>query len=177
MKIKIISKKVELTDSIREKIENTFFNLERYISNDTDIHVKLDFVKRNQKIEVTIFTQNGTIIRAEDSRDDLYTAIDTVYNKLYKQIRKLKTQLINKNKSNESIRFNNVDEYEDLDLENEYKIKRVKKFDMDKPITVEDAIMQMNLLEHNFFVFRNSESEDINIVYKRHDGYGLIEQI
>ncbi len=177
MKIKIISKKVELTDSIREKIENTFFNLERYISNDTDIHVKLDFVKRNQKIEVTIFTQNGTIIRAEDSRDDLYTAIDTVYNKLYKQIRKLKTQLINKNKSNESIRFNNIDEYEDLDLENEYKIKRVKKFDMDKPITVEDAIMQMNLLEHNFFVFRNSESEDINIVYKRHDGYGLIEQI
>lgn len=177
MNIKIISKKVELTDSIREKIENTFFNLERYISNDTDIHVKLDFVKRNQKIEVTIFTQNGTIIRAEDSQDDLYTAIDTVYNKLYKQIRKLKTQLINKNKSNESIRFNNVDEYEDLDLENEYKIKRVKKFDMDKPITVEDAIMQMNLLEHNFFVFRNSESEDINIVYKRHDGYGLIEQI
>ena len=62
-------------------------------------------------------------------------------------------------------------------IENEYKIKRVKRFDMDKPITVEDAIMQMNLLEHNFFVFRNSESEDINIVYKRHDGYGLIEQI
>lgn len=177
MKIKIISKKVELTDSIKEKIENTFFNLEKYISNDTDVDVKLDFAKRNQKIEVTIFTKNGMIIRAEDSQNDLYTAIDTVYNKLYKQIRKFKTQLINKNRSNESIRFNNIDEYENINLENEYKIKKVKKFDIDKPITIEDAIMQMNLLGHNFFVFRNSESEDINIVYKRHDGYGLIEQI
>ena len=177
MKIKIISKKVELTDSIKEKIENTFFNLEKYISNDTDVDVKLDFAKRNQKIEVTIFTKNGMIIRAEDSQNDLYTAIDTVYDKLYKQIRKFKTQLINKNRSNESIRFNNIDEYENINLENEYKIKKVKKFDIDKPITIEDAIMQMNLLGHNFFVFRNSESEDINIVYKRHDGYGLIEQI
>ena len=177
MKLKLISKKVELTDSIKEKIENTFFNLEKYISNDTDVDVKLDFAKRNQKIEVTIFTKNGMIIRAEDSQNDLYTAIDTVYDKLYKQIRKFKTQLINKNRSNESIRFNNIDEYENINLENEYKIKKVKKFDIDKPITIEDAIMQMNLLGHNFFVFRNSESEDINIVYKRHDGYGLIEQI
>ena len=177
MKINIISKKVELTDSIREKIEDTFLNLEKYINNDTDVHVKLKFTKKNQKIEVTIFTKNGTIIRAEDSQDDLYAAIDTVYDKLYKQIRKFKTQLINKNRSNESIRFNNVDEYENINLDNEYKIKKVKKFDIDKPITIEDAIMQMNLLDHNFFVFRNSESEDINIVYKRHDGYGLIEQI
>lgn len=177
MKINIISKKVELTDSIREKIEDTFLNLEKYINNDTDVHVKLKFTKKNQKIEVTIFTKNGTIIRAEDSQDDLYAAIDTVYDKLYKQIRKFKTQLINKNRSNESIRFNNVDEYENVNLDNEYKIKKVKKFDIDKPITIEDAIMQMNLLDHNFFVFRNSESEDINIVYKRHDGYGLIEQI
>ena len=177
MKINIISKKVEVTDCIKEKIEHTFSNLEKYINNDTDVHVKLKFTKRSQKVEVTIFTKNGTIIRAEDSQDDLYSAIDTVYDKLYKQIRKFKTQLINKNRSNESIRFNNMDEYENVNLENEYKIKKVKKFDIDKPITIEDAIMQMNLLDHNFFVFRNSESEDINIVYKRHDGYGLIEQI
>ncbi|WP_279167161.1 ribosome hibernation-promoting factor, HPF/YfiA family [Thomasclavelia cocleata] len=176
MSIQIISKKIVLTNSIKDKIENTLINLEKYLSDDTDIHVKLDVTKKNQKIEVTIFTKNGTILRAEDSKDDLYTAIDSVYNKLYKQMRKLKTQLMKKNKSNESIRFNNIDEYINLDS-NDNLIKRYKKFNFDKPMTTEDAIIQMDLLEHKFFVFRNIESEDINVVYKRHDGYGLIEQI
>lgn len=96
MSIQIISKKIVLTNSIKDKIENTLINLEKYLSDDTDIHVKLDVTKKNQKIEVTIFTKNGTILRAEDSKDDLYTAIDSVYNKLYKQMRKLKTQLMKK---------------------------------------------------------------------------------
>lgn len=175
MNIHIISKKISLTNSIREKIENTLTNLEKYLSNDTDIHVKLDVTKKSQKIEVTIFTKNGTILRAEDSEDDLYTAIDLVHDKLYKQIRKLKTQLIKRNKSNESIRFNNIEE--DIDLNtNDSIIKRCKKFNFDKPMTIEDAIIQMDLLGHKFFIFRNIESEDINVVYKRHDGYGLIEQ-
>ncbi len=177
MKINIVSKKVKLTNSIKEKIENTFYNLEKYLSSDTDVHVKLDVTKRSQKIEVTIFTKNGTIIRAEDSKDDLYNAIDTVYDKLYKQIRKLKTQLINKNKSNDSIRFNNIDEYDDINIESDNVIKRIKKFNLDKPLTTEDAIIQMNLLGHKFFLFRNLDTEEINLVYKRHDGYGLIEQI
>lgn len=177
MKINIVSKKVKLTNSIREKIENTFYNLEKYLSSDTDVHVKLDVTKRSQKIEVTIFTKNGTIIRAEDSKDDLYNAIDIVYDKLYKQIRKLKTQLINKNKSNDSIRFNNIDEYDDINIESDNVIKRIKKFNLDKPLTPEDAIIQMNLLGHKFFLFRNLDTEEINLVYKRHDGYGLIEQI
>ena len=176
MSIHIVSKKITLTNSIRYKIENTLSNLKKYISDDTDIHVKLDVAKRNQKIEVTIFTKNGTIIRAEDSKDDLYNAIDSVYDKLYKQIRKLKTQLIKRNKSNESIRFNNIDEYIDSDS-NDSLIKKYKKFDFDKPMTTEDAIIQMDLLGHKFFIFRNIESEDINVIYKRHDGYGLIEQI
>ena len=176
MSIHIISKKITLTNSIKDKIENTLSNLKKYISDDTDIHVKLDVAKRNQKIEVTIFTKNGTIIRAEDSKDDLYNAIDSVYDKLYKQIRKLKTQLIKRNKSNESIRFNNIDEYIDSDS-NDSLIKKYKKFDFDKPMTTEDAIIQMDLLGHKFFIFRNIESEDINVIYKRHDGYGLIEQI
>lgn len=176
MSIYIVSKKITLTDAIRDKVENTLINLERYLSDDTDINVKLDVTKKSQKIEVTIFTKNGTILRAEDSKDDLYTAIDSVYDKLYKQIRKLKTQLVKRNKSNESIRFSNIDEYIDIDT-NDNMIKRSKKFNFDKPMTTEDAIIQMDLLGHKFFVFRNIESEDINVVYKRHDGYGLIEQI
>ncbi|WP_455537761.1 ribosome hibernation-promoting factor, HPF/YfiA family [Terrisporobacter sp.] len=180
MKINIVSKKLELTEAIKEKIEHTFSNLEKYLSSDTDVHIKLDVIKRSKKVEVTIYTKNGTIIRAEDSSDDLYNAIDETYAKLYKQIRKLKTQLIKKNKSNDSIRFNNIDKYEDaedIDVENDYIIKRVKKFNLDKPMTTEEAIMQMNLLGHNFFLFKNSESEEVSMVYKRHDGYGLIEQI
>ena len=162
MAIHIVSKKVTLTNSIKNKIENTLVNLEKYISDDTDIHVKLDVKKKDQKIEVTIFTKNGTILRAEDSKDNLYTAIDSVYDKLYKQIRKLKTQLI--------------DEYVDLDT-SDNMIKRYKKFNFDKPMSIEDAVIQMDMLGHKFFIFRNIESEDICVIYKRHDGYGLIEQV
>lgn len=177
MNINIISKKVELTEAIKSKIENKFGKLEKYLNQDTDINVKLDVRKKNQKIEVTIFTKGGTILRAEDSREDLYSAIDLVYDKLYGQIRKLKTQLSRKNKSNDSIRFDNIEYYDTSDEEYDNKIKKVKKFNINKPMSAEDAINQMELLGHNFFVFRDSDSEDINIVYKRHDGYGLIEQI
>ncbi len=177
MNINIISKKVELTEAIKSKIENKFGKLEKYLNQDTDINVKLDVRKKNQKIEVTIFTKGGTILRAEDSREDLYSAIDLVYDKLYGQIRKLKTQLSRKNKSNDSIRFDNIEYYDTSDEEYDNKIKKVKKFNINKPMSAEDAINQMELLGHNFFVFRDSDTEDINIVYKRHDGYGLIEQI
>lgn len=176
MSIYIVSKKLALTTSIRDKVENTLIKLEKYLSNDTDIHVKLDVTKKNHKIEVTIFTENGTILRAEDSSDDLYSSIDSVYDKLYKQIRKLKTQLLRRNKSNESIRFNNIEEYIDPNI-NDNIVKKYKKFNFDKPMTTEDAIIQMDLLQHEFFVFRNIDSEDVNVVYKRYDGYGLIEQI
>ena len=111
MKITIVSKKVEVTDAIRDKIESKFYKLEKYINKDTEINVKIDVKKRNQKIEATIFTQNGTILRAEESQEDLYSAIDLVCDKLYKQMRKLKTQMIRKNKKNESIRFENIEEY------------------------------------------------------------------
>ncbi|WP_042277327.1 ribosome hibernation-promoting factor, HPF/YfiA family [[Clostridium] dakarense] len=176
MELKITSKKIELTDAIKSKIENTFMKLEKYINDDTDIHVKIDVKKKNQKIEATIFTKSGTILRAEDSEESLYSAIDIVCDKLYKQIRKLKTQLSRKNRKNESIRFDNIEDNIVYDIEEENNIKRRKKFILDKPMTAEDAIVQMDLLGHNFFIFRDLDTEDVSIVYKRHDGYGLIEQ-
>lgn len=176
MNMTIVSRKTTITDTIRNKIENTLERLEKYINDDTDVKVKIDVKKKNQKIEVTIFTKDSFIIRAEESREDLYSAIDLIYDKLYKQLRKYKTQLIKKNKKNESIRFDNIEEYVDLGIDNENIIKRRKEFKIDKPMTPEEAIMQMDLLQHNFFVFRSLETENINIVYKRHDGYGLIEQ-
>lgn len=176
MELKITSKKIELTDAIKSKIENTFMKLEKYINDDTDIHVKIDVKKKNQKIEATIFTKSGTILRAEDSQESLYSAIDIVCDKLYKQIRKLKTQLSRKNRKNESIRFDNIEDPIAYDIEEGNNIKRRKKFTLDKPMTAEDAIVQMDLLGHNFFIFRDLDTEDVSIVYKRHDGYGLIEQ-
>ncbi len=177
MMITIVSKKVEVTDAIREKIESKFYKLERYINKDTEINIKIDVKKRNQKIEATIFTQNGTILRAEESQEDLYSAIDLVCDKLYKQMRKLKTQMIRKNKKNESIRFENIEEYIEYDNEKDSDIKRIKKFKIDKPMTSDEAIFQMDLLGHNFFIYKDIDTEEISIVYKRHKGYGLIEQI
>ncbi|MCH1970383.1 sigma 54 modulation/S30EA ribosomal C-terminal domain-containing protein [Romboutsia hominis] len=84
--------------------------------------------------------------------------------------------MIRRNRKNESIRFDNIEEYEEIDLDDDV-IKRRKKFKMDKPITPEDAIVQMNLLGHQFFLFRNIETNKTSIIYKRHDGYGLIEQV
>ena len=135
MSIYIVSKKIALTDSIRNKVENTFIKLENYLGNNNDIYVKLDMVKRYKKVEVTIFIKNKTnliIVKAKDYKDNLYAAIDSVYNKLYKGIRKLKTRIINKNKSSESIRFNSIDQYIDLDR-NDNMITRYKIFSFKPP--------------------------------------------
>ncbi|WP_195940039.1 ribosome hibernation-promoting factor, HPF/YfiA family [Romboutsia sp. 1001713B170131_170501_G6] len=176
MSVKIISKHVKVTEAIREKIESKFEKLEKYINDDFDVHVKIDVKRKNQSIEATVYTKHGTIVRAEECQEDLYSAIDLLYDKLYKQLRKYKTQMIRRNRKNESIRFDNIEEYEEIDLDDDV-IKRRKQFKMDKPITPEDAIVQMNLLGHQFFVFRNIETNETSIVYKRHDGYGLIEQV
>jgi len=176
MKMIIVSKKTIITDGIKEKIESTLLRLEKYINDDTEVKIKIDVKKKNQKIEATIFAKDGVIIRAEESKEDLYSAIDVVYDKLYKQLRKYKTQLIKRNKKNESIRFDNIEEYVACDTDDN-EIKRRKIFKIDPSMTEEEAIMQMDLLGHNFFVFRDLKTQEINIVYKRHDGYGIIEQV
>lgn len=177
MNISIVSKNVEITDTIRNKVENTLNKLEKYIKNDININVKLDVKKKRQKVEVTLFFKDGYIIRAEEVKSDLYSAIDLIYDKLYGQIRKYKTQAMKKNRKNESIKFENVDEYINDFNEDDDVIKRRKKLNLDKPMTQDEAVIQMNLLDHNFFVFRDIDTDSISIIYKRHDGFGLIEQM
>lgn len=177
MNISIVSKNVEVTNTIREKVECTLTKLEKYIKNDININVKLDVKKKRQKVEVTLFFKDGYIIRAEEVKSDLYSAIDLVYDKLYGQIRRYKTQALKKSRKNESIKFENIETYIDLDNSEEDLIKRRKKVNIDKPMTQEEAVIQMNLLDHNFFVFKDIESDSISIIYKRHDGFGLIEQM
>lgn len=177
MKIIISGKKLELTDGIKTAIEDKLGKLERYLNPETEVKVTVSAKKATQKIEVTIIPISGPIIRAEDSEENLYAAIDVVYDKLKKQIRRYKNKLQDKHQSkDESIRFQmdeGIEEYDDESLD--IVIERRKKFDM-KPMSPEEAVLQMELIEHGFYMFRNIDSDEISIVYKREDGgYGLIE--
>ena len=176
MKIIISGKKLDLTDRIKTAIEEKIGKLERYLHPETEVKVTVSAKKATQKIEVTIIPISGPIIRAEDSEENLYAAIDVVYDKLKKQIRRYKNKLQDKHKSKEeSIRFQVDDSYDEEDDSLDIVIERRKKFDM-KPMSPEEAVLQMELIEHGFYMFRNIDSDEISIVYKREDGgYGLIE--
>ena len=179
MKIIISGKKLELTEGIKTAIEDKLGKLERYLNPETEVKVTVSAKKATQKIEVTIIPISGPIIRAEDSEENLYAAIDVVYDKLNKQLRRYKNKLKGKyqSKGQDSIRFQNIEDngFDENDGEFDIVIERRKKFDM-KPMSPEEAVLQMELIEHGFYMFRNIDSDEISIVYKREDGgYGLIE--
>lgn len=178
MKILITGKKIELTEGIKGAVEDKLSKLDRYLHEDTEVKVTVSARKAKQKIEVTIIPINGPIIRAEDSEESLYAAIDVVYDKLNKQLRRYKNKLKDKYqaKGQESIRFQNI-ETDATENEEEFDIviERRKKFDM-KPMSPEEAVLQMELIGHGFYMFRNIATDEISIVYKRETGgYGLIE--
>ena len=159
MNIIITGRQIELTDAIKEKIESKLSKLENHIDQNTDVKVTVSAKKERQTIEVTIRTINGPVIRAEDTQEDLYAAIDLVTDKLKRQIRKYKKRLQDKKQDNMSIRF----------------IERLKKFSL-KPMTEEEAVLQMDLVGHDFYMFRNTDTDEIAVVYKRNNGgYGIIE--
>lgn len=180
MKIIISGKQLDLTDGIKNAIEEKIGRLDYYIHPETEVKVTVSAKKSRQKVEVTIIPISGPIVRAEDSEENLYAAIDVVYDKLNKQLRKYKNRLQDRHQGNESIRFNdveslddNVEDYDDNDQE--IVIERRKKFDM-KPMSPEEAVLQMELIEHGFYMFRNIDTDEISIVYKRENGgYGIIE--
>ena len=179
MKIIISGKKLELTEGIKTAIEDKLGKLERYLNPETEVKVTVSAKKATQKIEVTIIPISGPIIRAEDSEENLYAAIDVVYDKLKKQIRRYKNKLKGKyqSKGQDSIRFQNIEDngFDENDGEFDIVIERHKKFDM-KPMSPEEAVLQMELVGHDFYMFRNIDTDEISIVYRRETGgYGLIE--
>ena len=180
MNMIISGKQMDLTDGIKHAIEEKLGRLDFYLHPETDVKVTVSAKKARQKVEVTIFPINGPIIRAEDIEENLYAAIDIVYDKLNIQLRKYKKRLQDRHKSNESIRFDAIEDIQDNDYSSDEDnldttIKRTKKFGV-KPMSPEEAALQMDLLEHDFYMFKNSESNDISIVYRRKNGgYGLIE--
>lgn len=172
MNLVISGKNIDITEGLRSAVEAKIGKLERYFTDSTEVHVTLSTEKNRQKIEVTV-PMKGSIIRAEETSTDMYVSIDLVEEVIERQLRKYKNKLIDKEQTAAQLSKAFIDE-DDYD-EEEIEIIRSKKFAM-KPMDPEEACVQMELLGHNFFVFRNSETEEVNVVYKRKGNtYGLIE--
>ncbi len=172
MNITISGKNIEVTDGLRTAINDKLGKLERYFTPETEVIVTLSVEKERQKIEVTIPVK-GSIIRSEQVSNDMYVSIDLVEEVIERQLRKYKNKIVDKHQSGGN--------FQKAYIENDYmenediQIIRTKKFDI-KPMYPEDACVQMELLGHNFFVFCNAETDEVNVVYKRKGNtYGLIE--
>ena len=174
MKITLRGKNIEITEAIEEKVSEKLSKLDKYfiVSENVEAKVLVRTYPYGQKIEVTIPTEY-VLLRAEVVDQDLYNAIDLVIDKLEGQIRKSKTRLNRKSKDNK-LAFN-LASIEPLEDEEEDVLVKTKTI-TPKPMDMEEAIMQMELIGHSFFVYRDTETDAISIVYRRNDGdYGLIE--
>lgn len=172
MKFIIVGRNIDVTPGLKAAVEDKIGKLEKYFNPDTEVHVTLSVEKERQKIEVTIPVK-GSIIRSEQVSNDMYVSIDLVEEIIERQLKKYKNKIVDKQQAAGS--------FSKLYVENDYmddedvQIVRTKKFDI-KPMYPEDACIQMELLGHNFFVFCNAETDQVNVVYKRKgDTYGLIE--
>ncbi|HHT51327.1 MAG TPA: ribosome-associated translation inhibitor RaiA [Eubacteriaceae bacterium] len=172
MRLTISGRNMVVTEGIKNKLEKQIQKLDKYFDPSTDVTATLSVEKNRHILEVTI-PINGAILRAEESTDDMYNTIDRVMDKLDRQIRRHRTKL-EKRLKNGSFKFD-TKELQNKEEEKEPKLVRTKRFAM-KPMPVEEALLQMELLGHNFFVFSNGDTDEVNVVYKRKDGnYGLIE--
>ena len=172
MKFIIIGRNIDITEGLKSAVQEKLGKLERYFTPETEIHVTLSVEQDRQKIEVTIPVK-GNIIRSEQVSSDMYVSIDLVEEVIERQLRKYKTKIVNQQQAGGNFQKEFV---EDEFLEDEeVNIIRTKKFGI-KPMYPEDACVQMELLGHNFYVFRNAETDEVNVVYKRKGNtYGLIE--
>lgn len=173
MKINIRGEKVTVTKAIKETVESKFAKLEKYFENPDALtaHVNIKINNLSQIIEVTIPTNRFTV-RAEESHEDLYAAIDLVIDKLERQIRKNKSKIKNKYKNIENLDFN----FDDKDEEETEASKIIKRKNMEmKPMDEEEALIQAELLGHDFFIFKNIDEECVSVLYKRKNNtYGII---
>lgn len=173
MRFIITGRNLEVTEGLRSAVENKLGKLEKYFDKDVDINVTLSVEKERQKIEVTIPVK-GSIIRSEQTSSDMYVSIDLVEEVIERQLKKYKNKII---QSKQAVASAFTQDYLDNDYEEEPEVKivRSKRFGI-KPMDPEEACVQMELLGHNFYVFSNAETGEVNVVYKRKGNtYGLIE--
>ncbi|MDF2541224.1 MAG: hypothetical protein K0S47_942 [Herbinix sp.] len=172
MRYIISGKNIDVTEGLKTAVYDKIGKLERYFTPDTEIHVTLSVEKDRQKIEVTIPVK-GNIIRAEQVSNDMYVSIDLVEEIIERQLRKYKNKIIDQKQA--ASNFNQAFMEDDYNEDDTINIIRTKKFAI-KPMDAEEACVQMELLGHNFYVFRNSKTDEVNVVYKRKGNtYGLIE--
>ena len=172
MKFTISGKNIDVTEGLKAAVRDKLGKLERYFTPDTEVIVTMSVEKERQKIEVTIPVK-GNIIRSEQVSNDMYVSIDLVEEVIERQLRKYKEKIVAKQQDGGNFKKEFLEkESEPLD---EVRIIRTKRFDM-KPMYPEDACVQMELTGHDFFVFRNAETDEVNVVYKRKGNtFGLIE--
>lgn len=168
----ISGRNIDVTEGLKSAIYEKIGKLERYFTPDTEVHVTLSVEKERQKIEITI-PMKGNIVRAEQVSSDMYVSIDLVEEIIERQLRKYKNKIVDQKQSAASLSKAFVDE--DIEDDGSIEIIRSKKFAM-KPMDPEEACIQMELLGHNFYVFRNASTDEVNVVYKRKGNtFGLIE--
>ena len=170
MHIQVRGKNIEVTPALRGYVEKRLRKLAKFDQHFGDVQVTLAVEKDSHRIEVTI-PIDGMILRGEETTGDMYASVDLVVDKLEKQMDKYKGKLRRRRVAAEGLPA--VEDAHDDD--EQFRVVRTKRFTL-KPMAVEEAVMQMNLLGHSFFVFTNAENERVNVVYRRKDGnYGLIE--
>lgn len=182
MNYNIRGENIEVTPALRDYVEKKVGKLERYFDTTpvADVNVRMQVLNNQHIIEITI-PMPQLLLRGEETHTDMYAAIDNVIEKLERQIRKHKTKVNRKFRQEGSLKYMFKNELEPLEQEevepdeDEIEVVRKKRFNL-KPMDAEEAILQMDMLGHNFFVFSNAVNGDTSVVYRRKDGkYGLIE--
>lgn len=175
MKLSIRGSKIAITDSMKDYAEEKLSKLDKYMedADAVEANVIVRIPNRLHKVEITI-PLKSFILRAEEEQEDFYAAIDVIVDKLERQIRKNKTRLSSKKSKVKEFSFDYIEEIEDTEEENSKIVKR-KKIEV-KPMSEEEAILQMELLGHQFYLYKDVETSNPTLVYKRKDGdYGIIE--
>lgn len=178
MKFNIIGRKFEVTDKITEYVEKKLGKLDKFFKDETEARVVLGTIKDREYIEATVYAA-GMIYRAEITDNEIFAAIDRIVDVIERQIRKNKTRLEKKTRREAfaDTKLISGEDYKDGEESGEFRIIKKKRFHV-KPMSAEEAVLQMNLLGHSFFVFKNQDTDEMNVVYKRKDGnYAIIESI
>lgn len=176
MELTVRGKNLEMTDALHSYVEKHTGKIQRYFDKPIKINVLLRISNMTKTCEATVFV-DGVILRGVEKSDDMYKSIDLVFDKVERQIHKYKTRLAKKFKERNTLSRQFVLEKEvaNVPVEGDFEIVKTKHFNI-SPMSPEEAILQMNLLGHNFFMFFNSDTEAMAVVYRRDDGkYGLID--
>lgn len=178
MKFTIIGRKLNVTDKVKDYVEKKLGKLDKFFKDESEARVVLGTIKDNEYIEASIYA-GGMIYRAEASDREILAAIDKIVDLIERQIRKNKTRLAKKIKKDATLdsMLINGGSYTEGEETKEFEIVKTKRFTV-KPMSSEEAVLQMNLLGHSFFVFKNVDTNEMNVVYKRKDGkYAIIESV